>query len=214
MTIKEFENKYGVKFTLKHTGKMQDMISLSTSVSCNENCKRNAKIENSICSHCYASRMMKRYKTLENKLAKNTGVLTSAVIPVNEMPKLNVSVFRFESFGDLNNETQVINYFNLCKANQETTFALWTKSPWIINKAIESGNEKPNNLVIIVSSLFINKTAKVKYSFIDKVFTVYDKETASGKDSSFINCGARNCNECRRCYRKTDSIEYINELLK
>ena len=215
MTIKEFEKKHGIHFTLNHSGKMSGMASLSTSVTCNKNCAKHASVPNSICSHCYANRMMKRYKTLENVLAKNTSVLTSEIIPVNEWPLLNMNVFRFESFGDINNATQVINYFNLCERNPETRFALWTKNAWIVKRAIASGHKKPSNLIIIASSILVNKpiTKAVldNSPFIDKVFTVYDKETAKTIN---INCGARNCYECQRCYRKTDTIEYVNEILK
>lgn len=215
MTLKQFEKKYNIRFTLNHTGKMEGLTSLSTSVTCNENCIKNASIKNSVCSHCYAARMMKRYKTLEAKLKENTKALTREVIPVEEMPLLNFSIFRFESFGDLNNATQVKNYFNLCYKNPSTTFALWTKNPRLINEAMKDEFKKPSNLIIIVSSLFLNKRAAVNYPFIDKVFTVYDMKTAVENGSNaFINCGSRNCNECRRCYTKTSGVEYINELLK
>ena len=71
-------------------------------------------------------------------------------------------------------------------------------------------------MIIILSSVLLNTaidadTASAKYPFIDKVFTVYDKEHAQDVN---INCGARSCAECQRCYHKSEGIEYINELLK
>ena len=191
------------------------MASLSTSVILNERCKKNASVNGSVCSHCYACKMLKRYGTLEKKLERNTELLTKEVLPVDSLPLINKRYFRFESFGDLNNETQVVNYSNICKKNPLVKFALWTKNPDYIEKAIINGNEKPENLIIIYSSLFLNSKMTgimKKYPFIDKVFTVYDKETAK-KDDIVINCGGNHCASCLRCYDSND-IVYINELLK
>ena len=50
------------------------------------------------------------------------------------------------------------------------------------------------------------------YDFIDKIFTVYDKDYISAHDVS-INCGAKSCLTCHKCYVKS-KIKYINEKLK
>lgn len=212
LTMKAFEKKYHACFTLNHTGKMQGMISLSTSVLLNSNCQRYAKIKGSICEKCYATRMSKAYKGLEKKLAINTEVLTSVLIPVEDLPAINSIYCRFEAFGDLNNEVQFANYANIARYNPRCTFALWTKSPHIIKKAVEAfGVEIPKNLVIIVSSLMLNEKRNVScFNFVDKVFTVYDKKTADTRD---INCGARNCFSCGRCYSKETETE-ISERVK
>lgn len=212
LTIKEFEKKYNVRFCFDHAGKMSGMVSLSTSVKANPYCKAHCQVNGSICQKCYANTMFEYYKTMNDKYLNNTIALTENIIPVKDWPIINAAYIRLEAFGDLNNETQVINYFNLCKANKHAKIALWTKNPHLIDNVIKSGYKKPSNLVIIVSSLFINKVACYKnYSFIDKIFTVYDKETAKTVN---INCSARNCLTCNRCYHKTRDIEYINELLK
>jgi hypothetical protein len=103
---------------------------------------------------------------------------------------------------------QCANYFNICRKNPQTKFALFTKNPHIIKECIDSGNKKPKNLQIIQSSLFIGKPQKKAYDFVDKVFTVY-----ADCEGVEINCGARNCFECHKCYTK-NKIEYINEKLK
>lgn len=211
MTIKEFREKYGVHITEKHNGKMNGFASLSTSVLRNRVCIERAKNPDSICNKCYAARMANMYHSLENVLAKNTEVLTSQVIPVKGWPTLNYSMFRLEAFGDLNNTIQVVNYFNFARKNPRTTFALWTKNAYLIDAVISEGTRKPRNLIIIASSPRINEERTPRYEFIDKVFTVYDKQTAKTVD---INCGARNCLTCGRCYRKTRNVEYIREILK
>lgn len=125
ITMKEFSAKYGIHFTEKHTGKMDGMASLSTSVVENPICKARAKVPGSICEKCFAAVMFARYNdNFADCFRKNTEVLTSTIIPVEEWPIVNYAYFRLESFGDLQAVKQVINYFNFAKANKRTVFAL------------------------------------------------------------------------------------------
>lgn len=218
MTIKEFEKKWGVKFCMDHTGKMENMISLSTSVIENPDCQWRSKIKGSICEKCFARAMAERCgKNFRDKYAENTRILTSTIIPVNEWAEVNALYFRLEAFGDLNNEIQVINYFNLAKHNKKTVFALWTKNPMYIKKTIEIGHKKPSNMIIVYSSPMINAKVNTEklfelMPFIDKIFTVFDGKTIL-KDNKDINCGARNCFTCGKCYSKRTTKE-IREKLK
>ena len=213
--------KYELKLTLKHNGKMKGLGSLSTSVLLNEQCKKNALIEGSICQKCYAIKQLKCFKkNFPEAMEHNTKILTSGIIPKKYLPVINFKYFRFEAFGDLNNTTQFINYINICNKNKSTNFAIWTKNPHIIDEVInELGYKKPKNLIIIVSSLFINNQFNLdlyhyskRYSFIDKIFTVYDKNYIKENDIN-INCGSKNCAGCLICYKK-NKIKYINEVLK
>lgn len=189
-----------------HTGKMTGMSSFSTSCRCNKYCLERMKNGNSICSHCFSFRQTAIQKTLENKLEKNTDVITKEVYPVEVMPKVLKRIFRLESFGDLNNATQLINYFTFCNANKLTQFSLWTKNIWFLKEVRELGYEKPSNLFIIQSSAIINVKEEKKDPWVDKVFTVYDK------DADFINCGKKKCIECQLCY--TEGVDEINEIVK
>ena len=196
--------------TVNHTGKMTGMQSLSTSCKTNLNCAKYAQIEGSVCQKCYALRQMKYHTNVSEAYERNADILTTRVLDKEELPLINACYFRFEAFGDLHNVTQAINYFNICKKNPDVRFALWTKNPGIIK---EIADKKPKNLVIIVSSLFLNKPVDIeKMPWIDKVFTVYDKETIE-RENVKINCGARNCLECHRCYKKGGD-KYVNEKLK
>ena len=214
LTIKQFSVLTGIHFTTKMNGKMEGLQSLSTSVLENPHCQERRKQGNTICAHCFAASQMKCYKSMVKCFKENTEILTTQLFPVEEMPIINTLYFRFESFGDLINETQAINYFNICKKNPAVKFALWTKNPWIIERAIKAGNEKPENLQIVLSSPILNKAieekAVSKYPFIDKIFTVYDKEESKNVN---INCGAKKCLTCGLCYNKNE-VRYINETLK
>lgn len=214
LTIKQFSTLSSIHFTTKMNGKMEGMLSLSTSVLENPHCKERRKQGNSICKHCFAASQMKCFKSMIKCFKENTEILTSQLFSIDEMPVINALYFRFEAFGDLINETQVINYFNICKKNPNVKFALWTKNPWIIERAINQGEAKPENLQIVLSSPILNKAIEEKaiarYNFIDKVFTVYDKKTS---ENISINCGGKKCLSCGLCYNKNET-RYINEILK
>ena len=204
-------------FCTNHTAKMEGMASLSTSP-CNPICEARAKDPDSICSKCFARAMANRFDNFNLKLEKNAEFLSREVYAVEDMPLINYRFFRLEAFGDLTNVTQVKNYINLVKANPYTSFALWTKNPHFIAEAIKDGYTIPNNLVIIYSSPFMNakadlKALQIKYPFINKVFTVYTDETTATGNGAKINCGARSCLKCHRCYTKRTASE-VNELLK
>lgn len=214
ITVANAKEITGVHYTVNHTGKMTGMQSLSTSCLDNPYCRMYAKDPEKICSKCYAERQMNCYKSMQNCLAKNTEILTTKRLSYEEIPFLNAAMFRFESFGDIQNETQVINYLNICHKNPHVNFALWTKNPAILKTVFEEiGEAKPENLQIVLSSHYLNKQADITpWWFVDKIFTVYTKEYAE-EHKLDINCGARLCIACRRCYLDND-ITYINELLK
>lgn len=142
LTVAEAEKATGVHYTVNHSGKMEGMQSLSTSCLCNKYCKNRSINSDLVCSHCYAQRQMKMYKNLNACLERNTKILTGRILKEAEIPMINASFFRFESFGDLINVTQVINYFHICKKNKHVHFALWTKNPWIIEEALETSEKK------------------------------------------------------------------------
>lgn len=217
LTIKEIKKELNLHITTNHSGKMDGMISLSTSPNVNKQCNKNCLIDGAICQKCFSKKQTKMYTNQDLALIKNHEILTSAILSDEDLPIINALYFRFEAFGDLDNEIQCINYFNIAKNNPFVNFTIWTKNPHIMKKAIDQGHEKPQNLTVIYSSLFINKSVKIetlqkKYPFIDKVFTVYDQETIKNENIE-INCGARSCMKCLKCYRKND-IVYINEKLK
>lgn len=197
--------------TTKHSGKMEGMQSFSTACSVNPICQARAKDPDSVCAHCYAMSLLAMRKNLDEKERRNLELMSSRIYNIEDMPIINACVFRLEAFGDLANVTQAANYFTLARANRNTTFALWTKNPDIIAAMMEeTGMKKPRNLIIIYSSPKVNTVCDPEYVFIDKVFTVYDKAHAADVK---INCGARHCLTCGRCYSKRTG-RYVNELLK
>lgn len=214
ITIESFKERTGIHFTTKHNGKMSGMVSLSTSCLGNKFCHAYSKDPNKVCSKCFAQSQMKMYKNMDSCFQRNADVLTTRILNKNEWPLLNALYARIEAFGDLQNETQLINYFNLCKRNPNTRFAIWSKNLWIIDNVIKSGYKKPSNLNIVVSSHYLNRVVDVdKYDWVDRVFTVYDKKHIEDNNID-INCGALSCRNCLKCYKKSKKYFYINEKLK
>lgn len=211
ITMKEFEKRTGIRFNTNMSGKMAGVNCLSTSNLINPFCAARKKDPACICSKCFADTTCKRYAALNRNMIKNTEILTATLFDVSEMPAVTGPIFRLESFGDLVNPLQCVNYFRLCKANPGVRFALWTKNPGIVARAIDAGESKPENLVILLSSAKIGiKASAERWPFIDKTFTVYRK---TEMPPEMINCGARACLACQRCYHKHTENE-IREYLK
>ena len=212
MTISRFEKETGFHFTVKHTGKMEGMMSASTSCLCNPACIARMKDESSICNKCFAGAMMKRYGALSGCMIRNYEIINGKLFEQEELPIINAAWFRIESFGDLGSVTHARNYLRLIKRNPQTMFAWWTKNPGFLAQAIALEGGKPENVNIILSSPYMNVTMdSSRWWFVDKTFTVWDKEHESS--APVINCGSRRCMECRLCYTRND-VREIHESLK
>lgn len=174
-----------------------------------------------ICAFCFANNLLEFKKNIQNPLDKNTEILTSEILEDNEIPFINRMVFRFESFGDLHNTIQAINYIKIAVKNPHCTFAWWSKRPNIIADAMKQLEIEnlPNNIVCIFSSYYLNKINREitkKYDFINVVFTVFDKYYLEEHPEIEIHCGSRQCLNCLKCYtrREKGNVIYINELVK
>lgn len=218
--FKKFRNRTRIGFTTEMTGKMLGMCSLSTSPLVNPRCPDRAKDPESVCNRCFSMAAMEYQKNCAEKFGTNGNVLSNYVIPVNKWPVILKSAYpevRLEAFGDVINAIHVINYFNLCKRNPKITFTAWTKNVDFYEAAVKMGHEKPDNLILVASSPMLNTEINVEnHLIIDKTFTVYTLEyiKANNIGSDFINCGARSCKKCGRCYRKADDVENVHEILK
>ena len=206
MTTSELMLAVWKAICMNHRGKMTGMWSLSTSPWCNPYCIARHKKGDSIYAKCFSIRQTSYMKNLAKKLEKNTKLLTENEIKA--FPTIPVNIMRLESFGDLQNLTQLKNYFEFTVQNSQTTFALWTKNAFLFPAAREAGLRKPDNMIIIESAPLLNTPIEPSDEWIDKVFIVWDE----GHDAE-INCGGKKCIECQNCYRK-DGPKVINERLK
>jgi hypothetical protein len=162
---------------------------------------------------------MAMYPRLEGSLNNNTEILAKRELTSSEIKEIakvfiNTSIVRFESFGDLNNETQLLNYIRIARAARHTRFALFSKQYKVILDYFKSGKRFPDNVTLILSSPFIDHV--LHSSFVDQ-FKQYHRRVITftvtrDKENPAINCGKRRCVECRNCYdarTPRDVVEYI-----
>lgn len=203
-------------------GKMEGVPSISTSCLVNPYCLARMKRGDAVCKACFAERILhgRKGNTMNPCLVDNFYLFNDQILDVKLLPRFYsyLPIIRIESFGDVASVTQAINYINICKVNPSNRFAAWTKNDNFWKQAFELEG-KPENLCLVHSSLCLNESeTPVNPEIIDHVFTVYDKETAEFYGGeSFINCGARSCLNCQRCYKKPEEPGFefsIRELLK
>ena len=171
-----------------------------------------------ICAMCFSDSQQDMQKSMQIPLIRNYNILNNGIIRADWLPVLNCMYFRGESFGDFASSNATINVMNIAKKNPHVNVTAWTKNLVFFGEAINNrGYEKPDNFKLIMSSPFINKVATIPKQFtgiVNAVFTVFTEEYAV-KHNITINCGARACLACLRCYTGFDgNIKYVNELLK
>ena len=220
ITVEEFECLTGVMFSHNMTGKMYNILSLSTNCFCNPCCIARMLAGVGICAECFAAGVESQYTALFENTAFNAKVLSGSVLPLEVLPLIDADELRIESFGDTANWKQAANYLNIARVNPTLPVTAWTKNPGHYKEAIRRGYTKPDNFTLIYSSLELNTPADIKPEYapiIDKRFTVYTLEwlDTNGLDHRFINCGGRSCKNCQRCYKNAKTTKFdVRELLK
>jgi hypothetical protein len=202
---------------MKHTNKMEGMVSINTSTVKNPFCIKAAKTD-TVCKICYARKLEAFYGHGNGYIGsyKDNGELLSKGLLSNEdvaavIKKLSkFKMVRFHAFGELINVVHLYNYLKIVEAAPDKTFALWSKRVDLMRKL--DSKLKPKNLITIYSTPRIDVIKPVIPKGFDKVFTVYSRKFAKDNDID-INCGAKKCFTCKRCY-SFDGPTYINELIK
>lgn len=208
--IKEKLNQEKISFS-KMTGKMTGIGALNTNTLTNEFCQKmnNCKNAKIICTQCYSWKMLKTFrKNAVPCFEKNSRVLSSELIPLEKIPVINFSFFRFNAHGEIINELHLKNIIRITLKNPHCNFTLYTKRKKFIFDFFNN-NEKPKNLILVYSNPIINSES-IMPQFFDKVFNVY---TFEGHKGVKINCGQKSCLSCLKCY-KHNKIDTVNELLK
>jgi hypothetical protein len=136
---------------------------------------------------------------------ENGKILSSSIIPENELPVFNSVWFRFAGHGELLNATHFINLCNIAKKNPRTHFVLWSKRCRIVR---ENLSHVPNNLRLIYSNPKLDCVVKNPPKGFHKVFNVVTK------DSYKSNCAGKSCWQCGICYDATNDTTCIVERLR
>ena len=112
------------------------------------------------------------------------------------------------------NETQAKNYWNLATQNSDIGFGWWTKNYEIVAPVFDKYG-KPDNVTLVVSSPMLNEQLNIEdYPYADKIMTIYTRKYLKTHKVD-INCKKGDkCLLCKKCYKKDNGIEYINEIQK
>ena len=197
--------------TYHTSGKIKGLHSLDVSCSNCQFCqKKQAEADlTQICTYCYTGSM---WPSAKQAHAITGEILSRLELTSEEAAAVSIpascAMFRFNSDGELINQTHATNLVRIAATHPETVFSVWTKRPGLLKKPIEEEGH-PGNLLIGYSSPDINIDWNIPYfPFIDFVFTVY---TPTGIETP-IKQGARECNgkkciDCGfKCYRKQPEI--------
>ncbi len=184
------------------SGKLQGFPSVNVSSLDNEFCKIVSQKNDTICKSCYSNRLSKLRKNLEIRLLGNSALLSGRVLEDSELPVFNNRYVRFNSYGELINETHMQNLINIAKKNPYTTFGLWSKRANIVMKFDKVPNIK---YIFSVSKIDAEFTNQGILKYFDKVFIV----TTSSEGN---NC-TTNCMSCMLCYTD-NAVTVIKEKKK
>lgn len=192
-----------------------------------------------VCLFCYADRAQSYQDGARKKFQANGEYLKDLHEP-DELPDVfapfidDIYPFRFESEGDSLGVPHDRNYIRISNKPQHShiSFALWTKLPEFLWKAVQLENGKPKNIQFVLSSRYVNHPDinlfekynilcmdKYGYSLFDKLFTVWTERGIANSGFSFNCCGSegnkdRKCKNCLNCYKDHDYNIYVNELLR
>ncbi len=239
VSLTKFEKETGVKVS-NCSGKMEGEKSITTSWTVTPLCQQNMEAAKKIverlisegkdpedpknkvpvCYWCYAKGgCFKMFSAVRNAYERNTRILDSGTLsclPDFDSRKENTPV-RYDTHGDLSSWNCLHNYCLIAAANPKTKFVLLTKNIELCKEYFKE-NKKPKNLVVNVSSFFVNHTVSetvANYDWVDNVFTVYDK--AYAKANGIVQnckCYTGSCKNCKRCARRNNKDRYTKEILR
>ena len=181
----------------KGTGKLARMCSLNTNTTTNAFCiaMHNSPDERVICRKCYSMRMLRTYRQNCADAWQHNSDQLEFELQDWQLPRLNELYFRFDSHGELLNETHFLNLLRICEVNPKTTFALYTKRHKLVIRALEK-HSLPDNLILVYSNPFKNRVTGHKPKHFHKVFNVTTQAHRAD------NCSDKVCISCLNCYDK------------
>jgi hypothetical protein len=197
-----------LKVTPKGTAKLAGMPSLNTNTATNPFCEamHSSPDERVICRTCYSMYALNTYRKNCAEAWQHNSDQLSQPLEDWQIPRLNAVYFRFNSHGEVLNETHVVNLFRICEVNPRTTFVLMTKKHQLVIRVVEKYG-LPDNLILIYSNPIKDRITEHKPKYFHKVFNVTTQKHTGD------NCTGRKCIECLTCY-DTGKNSVIIELEK
>lgn len=174
--------------------------------------RKNPEARNvSICGFCFADAQQSYQRDMIDPLTHNAEILNGGIIHPDWLPVMNNIYFRIESFGDVSTVNACINILHMIARNRETDVAVWSKNVSLYRQAFRIVG-KPDNMIFVKSLEMVNTIPDPETDpdadIVDKWFAVITPEFAEAHGLT-INCGARACLACLRCYEKIgDPVVY------
>lgn len=170
-----------------------------------------AKLENSVCSNCYACKANYKYPSVvsaHNKRLANLATSAWVDAMVFMIRKTGDNYFRWHDSGDLQSLDHLQAIVKIAESLPSVNFWLPTKEKGILNAAKSAGIVVPDNLTIRLSAAMIDSD-KVNKALTGNVSLVQDKAQLSG-----FHCKAPEqngkCEDCRACWSKDiETIVYF-----
>lgn len=188
------------------SGKIETMYSCDSSCSNCSFCQQvREKMKDNpfcICNYCYDKAQETRWANVKNRHGLQLMIMSSVLFTVEELATLRIEfVCRFNSSGDIENETHARNYIRIAKSHPGVRFTLFAKNTAPVIRATDAEG-KPDNLIYMQSSLLIGKPCKLA-KYFDYTFTVYATEDDVRKaiENGAIECNGQKCKDCGyKCY--------------
>lgn len=182
------------------SGKLKGIQAINTNPLSNTFCKKmnSSSNNNIICKSCYSCKMLGGYrKNCVPAFEYNSFHLSKENIKDEDIPRIKSDIVRIHAHGELINNTHLNNILKIVEKYPDKTFSLYTKRTDIIDN-IFCERSIPINLILVYSNPVIDTPLTTIPNKFDKVFNV-----CKTTNKNNINCGALNCNTCRKCYDKT-----------
>lgn len=191
------------------SGKLKGFASINTNTLSNEFCSAMRKTD-AVCRQCYSAAMLNTFrKGCITPWERNSGELSSSLIPMDKLPVINAHSFRLHSHGELINDVHLHNFVNIARKNPFTTFALWTKRKNLVTRQVRNHGQIPSNLIMIYSNPNTQRMLNKVPANFNKVFNVSDSGEVKGGQ---FECTGKSCIDCMACYRINEHTIVVEKI--
>ncbi len=185
--------------TSKMTGKLADIVGISTNPLINGHCEKMQSKSGAICQKCYSIRLLlTARKNAITAWTSNTVLLSDENLSPSKLPTIpSGSMVRFNPHGELQNDAMMSNFIKIADLNPNSKFVLFTKRYDILRRFKD---QIPSNLAVVASAYYIDKPME---AFPDGADTIFNVVTDEYVESTGIrpNCALK-CNSCLKCWQK------------
>lgn len=204
------------------TGKLEGITALNVSSLDNSYCDAMAKVEGSVCSHCYSRRMLNTFRQNCQEAWRRNGEWLSTVWigrdnVILKFPVVKTEFCRIHAHGEVINDIHAENLVRFIQANPTTKFGWPTKRLTIVSDALRQEG-KPKNVVMIacnpaLNSVIAGSDLPGDFDMSFNVVTEGGVCAVDDMDLAFINCKGK-CIDCLKCYTPGVSRGVVIEKLK